>query len=150
MVPIPEPMVPNGYNFFLIYVTVDTKCYPYPTPNRVFTHRVSGTHCHLYLREFVALVSSKCSRARRPSAFVAQGRRPLPFAFSSCPREPLRVFNLLSAKGGIPTTRRVTIFREGHVRPASTKILTVIFTRVAKITPGKSIFVRAPLHCHRN
>jgi hypothetical protein len=55
MVPIPEPMVHDGYNFFLIYVPVDTKCYPCPTPNRVFTRRVLGTHCHLYFRCSISL-----------------------------------------------------------------------------------------------
>jgi hypothetical protein len=37
VIPILEPVVPNGYNFLLIYVPVGTKCDSYPVPNRVFT-----------------------------------------------------------------------------------------------------------------
>jgi hypothetical protein len=47
MVSIPELVVPDGYNFLLIHVSVGIKCDPYPAPNWVFTRRVSGTRCHL-------------------------------------------------------------------------------------------------------
>jgi hypothetical protein len=42
LVPIPAPAVPDGCNFFPIYIPVGTKFYPNPAPNMVFTRRVMG------------------------------------------------------------------------------------------------------------
>jgi hypothetical protein len=42
MVTIPKPVVPVGYNFFLVYIPMGIKYDPNSAPNRGFTHEVSG------------------------------------------------------------------------------------------------------------
>jgi hypothetical protein len=54
MVTIPKPVVPVGYNFFLIYIPMGIKYDPNPTSNRVFTHRVS-VPIHIFIPEQPAI-----------------------------------------------------------------------------------------------
>jgi hypothetical protein len=42
LVTIPVPVVPDRNEFFPVCISMGTKSYPNPAPNRVFTRRVSG------------------------------------------------------------------------------------------------------------